>query len=460
MADRIFSDAGGIKITSSGKRHLGAVVGSESFKNEYVGEKIDEWVSELEALAEMALIEPHAAYAAYVHGYQHKFTFVMRTIPGIENQLKRLDDVITKKLIRNLFNRECSDLDRKLFSLPVKLGGLGINIPSEMATIQYKNSVAVTKSLVSHIIDQTELLDLDEESVKAAKRVIKSDKEERNARKQEEVQQQLTRERRKLLEVTSEVGAASWLNAIPLKRYGFHLDKQAFRDALFLRYGIPLPRLPQKCVCGAPYNEIHGLNCQRGGFVIIRHNDVRNLTAELLSEVCHDVAIEPGLTPLSGEQFESETTSKEDDSRCDVAARGFWTRGSKAFFDVRVFNPMARSYANQPMATTYNSLEKSKKAKYNERILNIEHGTFTPIVLSCFGGMGIEALRFYNRLGRQVAEKRDEPFSVTINLIRTKLSFSLIRSSLLCIRGSRSHKIKTEAFRELDVSLAVADSQI
>ena len=73
---------------------------------------------------------------------------------------------------------------------------------------------------------------------------------------------------------------------------------------------------------------------------------------------------------------------------------------------------MARSYANQPMATTYNSLEKSKKAKYNERILNIEHGTFTPIVLSCFGGMGIEALRFYNRLGRQVAEKRDEPFSV------------------------------------------------
>ena len=79
---------------------------------------------------------------------------------------------------------------------------------------------------------------------------------------------------------------------------------------------------------------------------------------------------------------------------------------------------------------------------------------------SCSGGMGIESLRFYNRLGRQVAEKRDEPISSTINLIRTKLSFSLIRSALLCIRGSRSHKIKTEAFRELDVSLAVADSQI
>ena len=95
------------------------------------------------------------------------------------------------------------------------------------------------------------------------------------------------------------------------RKHGFHLEKQSFRDALYLRYGFPLPRLPQKCVCGAPFNEVHGLNCQRGGFVIIRHNEVRDLTAELLSEVCNDVAVEPALTPLSGEEFESETTSRE-----------------------------------------------------------------------------------------------------------------------------------------------------
>ena len=140
---------------------------------------------------------------------------------------------------------------------------------------------------------------------------------------------------------------------------------------------------------------------------MIRHNEVRDITAELLTEVCNDVAIEPSLTPLSGEIFESTTTSREDDSRCDVAARGFWVRGSKAFLDVRVFNPMAKSYSNQPLARTYNSLEKSKKAKYNERILNVEHGTFTPLVFSCFGGMGTEAQRFFNRLAVKVAEKRD-----------------------------------------------------
>ena len=96
------------------------------------------------------------------------------------------------------------------------------------------------------------MLDLDEESTKGAKRKIKADKEKRNARKLEVIQQQMNNNQKRRLEVTSEVGASSWLNAIPLKRYGFHLEKQSFRDALYLRFGIPLHRLLQKCVVGSP----------------------------------------------------------------------------------------------------------------------------------------------------------------------------------------------------------------
>ena len=59
----------------------------------------------------------------------------MRTIPGSESQLEKLDQLITKKLIRNLLNPDCSDLDPKLLSLPVKVGGLGINTPSGMSKI-------------------------------------------------------------------------------------------------------------------------------------------------------------------------------------------------------------------------------------------------------------------------------------------------------------------------------------
>ena len=156
-------------------------------------------------------------------------------------------------------------------------------------------------------------------------------------------------------------------------QYGFHLDKQAFRDALFLRYGIPLKRLSAKCVCGTPFNENHALNCPRGGFVMIRHNEVRDLTAKLLTEICKAVSVEPALTHLTGETFALKSTTVDDDARCEVAVRGFWIRGSKAFLDLRVFNPLAKSYSKQSLAATYNSIEKSKKGKYNERILHVEH---------------------------------------------------------------------------------------
>ena len=79
-----------------------------------------------------------------------------------------------------------------------------------------------------------------------------------------------------------------------------------------------------------------------GGF--IRHNEVRNITATLLSEVCHNVSIEPHLQPLTGEILSHYTANTEDNARLDVTACGFWRgRFEKAFFDVRVFNPSARS---------------------------------------------------------------------------------------------------------------------
>ena len=93
-----------------------------------------------------------------------------------------------------------------------------------MCNIQYNNSVAVTKSLVNHIVNQRDLLELDEESIKEAKKKIKADKEKRNAQNLEDLRQVISNDQKKLLEVTSEVGASSWLNAIPLKSWKNNLS--------------------------------------------------------------------------------------------------------------------------------------------------------------------------------------------------------------------------------------------
>ena len=70
-----------------------------------------------------------------------------------------------------------------------------------------------------------------------------------------------------------------------------------------IRYGNKLRGLPQKCPCGQPFDLIHALNCKKGGFIIIRHNNIRDFEVDLLKKVCADVETEPQLQALNGEQI-------------------------------------------------------------------------------------------------------------------------------------------------------------
>ena len=132
---------------------------------------------------------------------------------------------------------------------------------------------------------------------------------------------------------SKEKGASNWLSAIPLADQGFTLNKGEFRDAISLRYDKTLRGLPSKCSCGQLYNVTHALNCKKGGFVIIRHNNIRDFEANLLRKVCNDVETEPKLQPLSGEQTSGLTG---DEARPDIRARGIWRPGQNGYFDVRI----------------------------------------------------------------------------------------------------------------------------
>ena len=69
-----------VQITTEGCRHLGAVIGSTVYKQKYMRDEIQLWIDELLILSEIAKMYPHAAYAAYTHGFQHRYTYLMRTI--------------------------------------------------------------------------------------------------------------------------------------------------------------------------------------------------------------------------------------------------------------------------------------------------------------------------------------------------------------------------------------------
>jgi len=64
---------------------------------------------------------------------------------------------------------------------------------------------------------------------------------------------------------------------------------------------MQLANIPSHCVCGNSFSIDHAMICRHGGLTLIRHNESRDLTANWLQQVCHDVSVEPSLLPLSGE---------------------------------------------------------------------------------------------------------------------------------------------------------------
>ena len=114
-------------------------------------------------------------------------------------------------------------------------------------------------------------------------------------------------------------------------------------------------------------------------------------------------------------------------------AESFWGRDWQcAFFDVRVFNPFAQSYRNTSLSQCYRRNEMENKRAYDERVREIEHGSFSPLVFSTSGGMGTTATVVYKRIASMIAEKH------TARRYRCRLNFSLLRSSIMCLHGSRS----------------------
>jgi hypothetical protein len=153
------------------------------------------------------------------------------------------------------------------------------------------------------------------------------------------------------------------------------------------------------------------------------------------------VGIEPILQPLNGEHLTGASTIQGDEARLDIVARGFWqARGERSFCDVRTFNPYAPSNKKSSISATYTIHEKSKKRAYAQRINDIEQSSFIPLVFSLSGGFGKEATQFYKHLASLLSTKWEQPYSTTLGWLRCCLSFSLLRSSILCIRGHRSSK--------------------
>ena len=156
--------------------------------------------------------------------------------------------------------------------------------PSESAESEYSASIRVSGPLVDEIMTQSHETP-DDADVRRLMHAVRKEKDDDLKGKLEELKISLPVRAQRAVDLASVKGASSWLTAIPLKDMNFDLRKSEFRDAMRLRYDWPIPYSPSVCVCGCSFTVDHTMIYQRGGLVIQRHNEIRDLEAELLDMV-------------------------------------------------------------------------------------------------------------------------------------------------------------------------------
>ncbi len=418
-AKKIF-DGTGIKIETGGTRHLGGALGTREFQIDYAKEKIKQLTGDLKTLSKFAETEPQAAYAAFTHGFHGKWTFLQRVIPDIADLFLPLEEELSANFIPKITGRILTNIEREIVALPARLGGLGLRNPALSSNDSFEASKQVTQPLRELILkqepnfeefDDDKLQELKKEVVHKKRAKEKEEKKKIITKLKEQNTETVPKKKKppdlhvRILECASQKGTAAWLTAMPNDDHV--LNKQEWKDAMALRYGWIPANFPQKCSCGSDNSIQHALDCKLGGFIHLRHNRLRDLFADMLKKAgCKAIQIEQQLLPDEGElQGAPKCVERGDEARMDVTAIGFWGAWQRAFFDVRVFNPLAPSYVSQDLTALTKRHENEKKHKYGLRIQEIEKGSFTPLVFTTFGGCGKECDLALKRLGNLISEK-------------------------------------------------------
>ena len=155
--------------------------------------KVTQWSSQVEQLASIASSYPQEAYSAFTHGFISKWTYHLWTFPNNADILQPLENAIRQHLIPAVTGKaSISDLERKLFSLPVHLGGLNIPNPVTKSGQEYLASLKITALLVDCVCQQQWQLDYRTVSDQIAfKSQVQKEKRESQSAEAEQLYSQL-----------------------------------------------------------------------------------------------------------------------------------------------------------------------------------------------------------------------------------------------------------------------------
>lgn len=113
-------------------------------------------------------------------------------------------------------------------------------------------------------------------------------------------------------------------------------------------------------------------------------------------------------------------------------------------------NAISQNYLSQIIILKWHEKEKQKH-QYNNRVINIEHGTFTSLVFSLSGSVGKECSMLHKHMAQKIVNITGERYEKIMSIIRCIMSFLILQFCSICIRGSGSLQ-KSELFDDFEIA--------
>ena len=187
---------------------------------------------------------------------------------------------------------------RLLLSIPARLGGIDLTLPSRLGKQQREASLDVTQQQVALILYARETYHIDHAAVRTAKKAAQQARASQEEECLRQVTPSLALSEKRMLEATQDRGASAWLSCLPVAEHGFSLSRQCFLDALALRYGWSPLDLPDNCACGSPFSVAHAMSCLTGGYMLSFGTTMFATTSQLrCSQSAQRLTLSPGCRP-------------------------------------------------------------------------------------------------------------------------------------------------------------------
>ena len=202
-------------------RVLGSIIGNSEASKKFLKNGEMKYTKSFDRLGQFALTSPQNAYACLTKGVQQKFSFLSRTTPSMNGVLDMVEEQL-RGVIPNIVGKEIIKEEREIFSLNLRMVGLNIALPQNLDK-NHEQSIELSSPLASSNNDSFQIQQYELEQTKISLRQ-KADMQRALISKKSRIENNLP-EMKYTIQLASEKGAYSWLNALPLSKHGFDLAK-------------------------------------------------------------------------------------------------------------------------------------------------------------------------------------------------------------------------------------------